>query len=153
MKRAAKSPRETAAPKKSRKVDKEKNDTFYEDDTGDEVGAKNGRTPAATASKKGGTSATSASLWEPASVLAAEMGLGVGVSRTVVRLLEEGNSIPFLARYRREATGGMLPDTLRDQAIETALNLCLNCTVTYLFLTDRLPYLVKLSSNRQQRLI
>jgi hypothetical protein len=124
MKRAAKSPREAAAPKKARKVDKEKNDTFYEDDTGDEVGAKNGKTPAATASKKGGTAATSASLWEPASVLAAEMGLGVGVSRTVVRLLEEGNSIPFLARYRREATGGMLPDTLRDQAIDTALNMC-----------------------------
>ncbi len=126
MKRAAKSPRETAAPKKARKVDKEKNDSFYEDDAGDEVGAKNGRTPTATASKKDGTSAASASLWEPASVLAAEMGVGVGVSRTVVRLLEEGNSIPFLARYRREATGGMLPDTLRDQATETALNLCCN---------------------------
>jgi Tex-like protein N-terminal domain len=53
-------------------------------------------------------------LWEPAEVLAADLDLPVTICRTVVGLLEEGNSIPFLARYRREATGGMLPDALRQ---------------------------------------
>lgn len=46
-------------------------------------------------------------------MLSAELDLPGEVSRRVVRLLEEGNSIPFLARYRREQTGGMQPDTLR----------------------------------------
>jgi uncharacterized protein len=34
----------------------------------------------------------------------------------VIRLLEEGNSIPFIARYRKEATGGLAPDKLRELA-------------------------------------
>jgi hypothetical protein len=53
------------------------------------------------------------SLWEPAEVLSGDLDVPVDICRRVVNLLEEGNSIPFLARYRREATGGMLPDALR----------------------------------------
>ena len=52
--------------------------------------------------------------WVPADVISRELGLDWGVADTTVQLLEAGNSLPFLARYRREATGGMGPDTLRQ---------------------------------------
>ena len=32
----------------------------------------------------------------------------------VIKLLDEGNTIPFLARYRKEATGGLDEDQLRS---------------------------------------
>jgi transcriptional accessory protein Tex/SPT6 len=38
----------------------------------------------------------------------------VSRSKSVCRLLEEGNSIPFIARYRRADTGNMMPDELRE---------------------------------------
>ena len=31
-----------------------------------------------------------------------------------VKLIDEGNTIPFIARYRKEATGGLSDDVLRD---------------------------------------
>lgn len=42
-----------------------------------------------------------------------------------VRLMDEGNTIPFIARYRKEATGGMDDDELRNLAelLEKARNL------------------------------
>jgi len=53
-------------------------------------------------------------LWVPSEVLARDLDLDFRVSDTVCRLLDDGNSIPFLARYRREQTGGMEPETLRQ---------------------------------------
>ena len=52
--------------------------------------------------------------WKPADVISRELNWDWGVVNTTCSLLEAGNSIPFLARYRREATGGMGPDTLRQ---------------------------------------
>ena len=31
-----------------------------------------------------------------------------------VKLIDEGNTIPFIARYRKEATGGLSDEILRD---------------------------------------
>jgi len=52
--------------------------------------------------------------WVPADVIARDLSLDWNVTNTTCQLLEAGNSLPFLARYRREATGGMGPDTLRQ---------------------------------------
>lgn len=46
--------------------------------------------------------------------LAEELGVRAQRVETVVRLLDEGNTVPFIARYRKEATGGMDDTTLRD---------------------------------------
>src|SRR5262245_16799641 len=48
--------------------------------------------------------------------LARELSLGAAqVERTVV-LLDEGNTIPFITRYRKEATGGLDEEQLRKLA-------------------------------------
>eukprot|EP00092_Neocalanus_flemingeri_P032376 GFUD01035199.1.p1 GENE.GFUD01035199.1~~GFUD01035199.1.p1 ORF type:complete len:863 (-),score=296.98 GFUD01035199.1:64-2652(-) len=52
--------------------------------------------------------------WVPADVISTELNLPWGVVNTTCSLLDAGNSLPFLARYRREATGGMGPDILRQ---------------------------------------
>lgn len=52
--------------------------------------------------------------------IAAELGLGVGQVRTVAGLLDEGNTIPFIARYRKEMTGELDENQLR--AIEERRN-------------------------------
>jgi len=54
------------------------------------------------------------STWVPADVISCELNLPWGAVSTTCSLLEAGNSLPFLARYRREATGGMGPDILRQ---------------------------------------
>lgn len=46
--------------------------------------------------------------------LAAELQLPLGKVKTTVGLLDEGNTIPFIARYRKEMTGEMDENTLRD---------------------------------------
>ena len=47
-------------------------------------------------------------------VLAKEFNIGEGqVSRTV-ELIDEGNTIPFIARYRKEVTGSLDDTVLRD---------------------------------------
>jgi protein Tex len=46
--------------------------------------------------------------------IAAELGLGVARVRAALGLLAEGNTIPFIARYRKEATGEMDEVQLRD---------------------------------------
>lgn len=39
-----------------------------------------------------------------------------------VRLLDEGNTVPFIARYRKEITGGLDDTQLRN--LETRLSIC-----------------------------
>lgn len=46
--------------------------------------------------------------------LAAEFKLRVGQVENTVALIDEGNTIPFIARYRKEATGALSDVTLRD---------------------------------------
>ncbi len=45
--------------------------------------------------------------------LAGELGIGEGQARSAAALLDEGNTIPFIARYRKEATGELDEDLLR----------------------------------------
>jgi protein Tex len=47
-------------------------------------------------------------------VVAAELGLGPSQVGATLRLLAEGNTIPFIARYRKEATGELDEVAIRD---------------------------------------
>ncbi|MDL2237954.1 RNA-binding transcriptional accessory protein [Christensenellaceae bacterium OttesenSCG-928-K19] len=48
--------------------------------------------------------------------LAQEFGLKPGVIKNVVSLIDEGNTIPFIARYRKEMTGALDDQVLREVA-------------------------------------
>lgn len=48
-----------------------------------------------------------------ATVLAENLNLDVNVVHTVITLLEKDNTVPFIARYRKEQTGGLDPTVLR----------------------------------------
>ena len=63
--------------------------------------------------------------------LSQELSLNPTHVEAVVKLLDEGNTIPFIARYRKEAHGSMSDDVLRD-------------------LADRLNYLRNLSARREE---
>ena len=47
-------------------------------------------------------------------ILAEELGQKLEYVQNVVNLMDEGNTIPFIARYRKEATGSMDDQVLRD---------------------------------------
>ena len=47
------------------------------------------------------------------SQIAEELGIGEGQVQKTVALIDEGNTIPFIARYRKEVTGGLSDETLR----------------------------------------
>lgn len=47
-------------------------------------------------------------------ILAAELHLKVSQVENTVALIDEGNTIPFIARYRKEVTGGLSDVILRD---------------------------------------
>lgn len=47
-------------------------------------------------------------------VIAAELGIKAAQVEAVIRLIDEGNTIPFIARYRKEAHGGLNDEVLRD---------------------------------------
>ncbi len=64
-------------------------------------------------------------------ILAAELGKREDHVRNVVTLLDEGNTVPFIARYRKEMHGAM-----DDQTIRT--------------LADRLQYLRNLNARREE---
>ncbi|RRO87887.1 RNA-binding transcriptional accessory protein [Corynebacterium bovis] len=51
--------------------------------------------------------------------LASELGVGEGQVAATVRLLDDGNTVPFIARYRKEATGGL--DDAQLRTLETRL--------------------------------
>jgi protein Tex len=54
--------------------------------------------------------------YDPVPALAAELGLPRSSVAAVVALLLEGATVPFIARYRKEATGGL--DEVQIRAIE-----------------------------------
>ena len=56
---------------------------------------------------------------EVAKVIAAEVGLPLRQVLAAIELFNAGNTIPFVARYRKEATGGI--DEVALRAIEDAL--------------------------------
>ena len=42
------------------------------------------------------------------------MNLAAGRVESAVKLIDDGNTIPFIARYRKEATGSLTDTELRD---------------------------------------
>ena len=46
--------------------------------------------------------------------IASEFNLREGSVEKTIELIDEGNTIPFIARYRKEVTGGMSDVTLRE---------------------------------------
>ena len=64
-------------------------------------------------------------------ILAEELGQRQDYVENVITLLDEGNTVPFIARYRKEMHGAM-----DDQAIRN--------------LADRLAYLRTLEARRQE---
>ena len=67
---------------------------------------------------------------EIARIIAKELGVGEGQVAATIQLIEEGASIPFIARYRKERTGGLDDTQLRN-------------------LADRLDYLVALIDRKE----
>ncbi len=58
----------------------------------------------------------SAPAFDPSMLVAAELGLPLHGVEAVVKLLAEGATVPFIARYRKEATGGLDEVQIRDIA-------------------------------------
>ena len=57
--------------------------------------------------------------------IAIELNVKVNQVETVLKLLEEGNTIPFIARYRKEATGALDEEAIRkiDEVYQYQVNL------------------------------
>src|SRR5690349_12330038 len=51
-----------------------------------------------------------------ARIIAKELGVGEGQVAAAIQLIEEGASVPFIARYRKERTGGLDDTQLRTLA-------------------------------------
>ena len=64
-------------------------------------------------------------------ILAKELGIKKQQAEAAVKLIDEGNTIPFIARYRKEATGALNDEILRN-------------------LYDRLNYLRNLEEKKNQ---
>lgn len=47
--------------------------------------------------------------------IANELGIKLGQVEATVKLIDEGNTIPFIARYRKEVTGALNDEVLRRQ--------------------------------------
>ncbi|MGO5065772.1 RNA-binding transcriptional accessory protein [Clostridium sporogenes] len=64
------------------------------------------------------------------SILSKELNISIKYIDAVIDLLDQGNTVPFIARYRKEVTGGMSDETLRE-------------------LFERLTYLRNLNSKKE----
>ena len=45
--------------------------------------------------------------------LTKELDITLKQVQNVIKLLDEGNTVPFISRYRKEQTGGLSDDVLR----------------------------------------
>ena len=64
-------------------------------------------------------------------IIAEELNIKISQVESTIKLIDDGNTIPFIARYRKEATGGLSDETLRD-------------------LGDRLNYLRNLEQRKEE---
>ena len=64
-------------------------------------------------------------------ILSQEFDVNAAIAERIVALIDEGNTIPFIARYRKEQTGAMDDQKLRS-------------------LSERLDYLRSLDKRREQ---
>ena len=46
-------------------------------------------------------------------ILSKELGISLNQVESVIEMLDEGNTVPFIARYRKERTGGLTDEVLR----------------------------------------
>lgn len=46
-------------------------------------------------------------------IIAKELGIKLSQVQNVIELLDGGNTVPFISRYRKEATGGLSDEVLR----------------------------------------
>lgn len=60
------------------------------------------------------TTDPTAATYDPVAEIAAELSLSVASVAAVVRLLSEGSTVPFIARYRKEATSGLDEVAIRN---------------------------------------
>ena len=47
-------------------------------------------------------------------IIAQELNIKENQVEATIKLIDEGNTIPFIARYRKEVTGGLSDEILRD---------------------------------------
>ena len=47
-------------------------------------------------------------------IIAEELKVKESQVEATVKLIDDGNTIPFIARYRKEVTGGLSDETLRE---------------------------------------
>jgi len=47
-------------------------------------------------------------------IIAEELNIKASQVENTIKLIDEGNTIPFIARYRKEVTGGLSDETLRE---------------------------------------
>lgn len=66
-----------------------------------------------------------------ASQIAKELQIKESQAQSAISLLDQGNTVPFIARYRKEVTGSLTDETLRE-------------------LADRLTYLRKLAERKEE---
>ena len=66
-----------------------------------------------------------------AKTIAEELNIKIQQVENTIKLIDEGNTIPFIARYRKEVTGGLSDETLRE-------------------LGERLTYLRNLEQRKQE---
>ena len=64
-------------------------------------------------------------------IIAQELQIKQSQVESTIKLIDEGNTIPFIARYRKEATGGLSDELLRN-------------------LGERLTYLRNLESRKEE---
>ena len=64
-------------------------------------------------------------------IIADELGVKKSQVDSTIKLIDDGNTIPFIARYRKEATGGLSDEQLRN-------------------LGERLTYLRNLEERKQE---
>ena len=48
-------------------------------------------------------------------IIAEELNIKTSQVENTIKLIDEGNTIPFIARYRKEVTGGLSDETLRTK--------------------------------------
>lgn len=60
--------------------------------------------------------------WDVVSEVASSCGIDRSVVAKIIHLFRSGNTVPFIARYRKEITGNLDPDSLRS--IKAKLTQC-----------------------------
>ena len=81
--------------------------------------------------------------------IAAEIGAGAAQVSAAVKLLDDGATVPFVARYRKEATGGLDVWVTSPDAVRAAVMSAETVTVPECD-SWRLPYLGRLLEDRQR---